>query len=310
MGVRKAVIPVAGMGTRFLPATKSLPKEMLPLLNKPAIQYIVEEAVAAGIEDVLLITGRLKRAIEDHFDRIHLVEKHLEMSGKAELLRVVVEPAGLANLHYIRQAEPRGLGHAVLHARWHVGNEPFALLLGDDVYQGDPAAIAQLVAVHEETGMAVVGVLPVSMEETSRYGIADFGPLGGNPAKGPVVVADFVEKPDPADAPSNWAIMGRYVLTPDIFDILERTPKGRGGEIQLTDALRVLAREGRVCVVALRGERYDVGDPVSFVKSTIAMALRDPEMGPEIRDYVTALLAEGVRQAAAAAEEPGAERRA
>lgn len=297
--MEKVVIPVAGLGTRFLPATKSLPKEMLPLLTKPTIQYIVEEAVAAGLGDVLFITGRLKRAIEDHFDRMPSVEAHLESSGKRDLLHRVREPASLAHVHYVRQPEPRGLGDAVLQAHHHVGREPFALMLADDVFRAEPPAIGQLIAAREATGMSVVAVERVPRQDTARYGVVALAPEA-DPARGPVPARDFVEKPRPAEAPSPWAIVGRYVLEPEIFEFLERTLPGKGGEVQLTDALAELARRGRVAVVAVRGERFDVGDPAGFVKSTIAMAFSDPGMGPEIRRYAGRLLAAAARNEAAA----------
>ncbi|MBX6350656.1 MAG: UTP--glucose-1-phosphate uridylyltransferase [Clostridia bacterium] len=296
--VRKVVIPVAGLGTRFLPATKSLPKEMLPLLTKPTIQYIVEEAAASGLDDVLFVTGRLKRAIEDHFDLLPSMEVHLASRGREDLLQRVREPAALASFHYVRQPSPLGLGDAVLRARHHVGRAPFAVMLADDVYVADPPAIAQLLRAYREAARSVVAVTRVPRDEVGRYGVVALPP-GADPALGRVAALAFVEKPRPEAAPSEWAVVGRYVLEPEIFEILERTGPGAGGEVQLTDALNELARRGRVDVLAVSGERYDVGEPIGFVEATVALALSDPELAPRLGRFLKGLLSADLRPAAA-----------
>ena len=286
MRVRKAIIPAAGFGTRFLPATKAQPKEMLPIVDKPTIQYIVEEAVAAGIEDILIITGRSKRAIEDHFDRNLELEHFLESKGKADLQQLVAE-IGAVDIHYIRQKEQLGLGHAIYCARSFVGNEPFAVLLGDDiVYNGKPC-IGQLMDIYSEVGGSVLGVQPVPREWTSRYGIVS--PRSG---EGKLYeVADLVEKPDPQEAPSELAILGRYIIEPEIFGILRETQPGAGGEIQLTDALRELARRKPMYAYHFEGKRYDVGDKLGYLEATVEFALKRADLSPAFREYLKRIVA-------------------
>lgn len=286
MRVRKAIIPAAGFGTRFLPATKAQPKEMLPIVDKPTIQYIVEEAVAAGIEDILIITGRSKRAIEDHFDRNLELEHFLESKGKAELQQLVAE-IGAVDIHYIRQKEQLGLGHAIYCARSFVGNEPFAVLLGDDiVYNGVPC-IGQLMDMYGKVGGSILGVQPVPREWTSRYGIVS--PRSG---KGKLYeVEDLVEKPDPQEAPSELAILGRYIIEPEIFEILRETQPGAGGEIQLTDALRELARRKPMYAYHFEGKRYDVGDKLGYLEATVEFALKREDLSPAFREYLKRIVA-------------------
>ncbi|HBS60966.1 MAG TPA: UTP--glucose-1-phosphate uridylyltransferase [Firmicutes bacterium] len=286
MRVRKAIIPAAGFGTRFLPATKAQPKEMLPIVDKPTIQYIVEEAVAAGIEDILIITGRSKRAIEDHFDRNLELEHFLESKGKADLQQLVAE-IGAVDIHYIRQKEQLGLGHAIYCARSFVGNEPFAVLLGDDiVYNGKPC-IGQLMDIYSEVGGSVLGVQPVPREWTSRYGIVS--PRSG---EGKLYeVADLVEKPAPQEAPSELAILGRYIIEPEIFGILRETQPGAGGEIQLTDALRELARRKPMYAYHFEGKRYDVGDKLGYLEATVEFALKRADLSPAFREYLKRIVA-------------------
>lgn len=272
--VRKAIIPAAGLGTRFLPATKAMPKEMLPLVDKPTIQYIVEEAVAAGIEDILIVTGKGKRAIEDHFDSAFELEQNLLGKGKLELLREVQHPSRMVAIHYIRQQEPKGLGHAVWCARKFIGDEPFAVLLGDDIVRSDKPCIGQLMQQFEQTQSAVVGVQPVDERDVSRYGIVDPFDQKGRLCR----VANFVEKPERQAAPSNLAIMGRYVLTPGIFEHLEKMEVGAGGEIQLTDAIQRLNREEAVYAYQFEGIRYDVGEKLGFILTTLEFALDRQEL--------------------------------
>ncbi|MCL1990067.1 MAG: UTP--glucose-1-phosphate uridylyltransferase GalU [Defluviitaleaceae bacterium] len=271
--VRKAIIPAAGMGTRFLPATKAMAKEMLPILDKPTIQYIVEEAVASGIEDIIIVTGKGKRAIEDHFDHAFELEANLEKAGKFELLEKVNKSTHLVDIHYIRQKEPRGLGHAVWAARKFIGDEPFAVLLGDDIVDNasDTPGLKQLMNQYEQTHSSVIGVQTVRAEETHRYGIID--PLKQDGRR--YQVKEFVEKPAPGTAPSNLAIMGRYVLTPEIFHFLEKQEIGAGGEIQLTDAITRLNEIQRVFAYDFEGTRYDVGEKIGFITTTIDYALKD-----------------------------------
>jgi UTP--glucose-1-phosphate uridylyltransferase len=285
--VRKAVIPAAGLGTRFLPATKAMPKEMLPVVDRPAIQYVVQEAVDAGLQDVLMITGRSKRALEDHFDRVPALEHQLEESGKSELLREVEHASELGEIHYLRQADPKGLGHAVLRAKIHVGDEPFAVLLGDDLIDARDDLLTQMIAVQERTGGSVVALMEVPREQIKAYGCADITPVDGEDY---VRVHGLVEKPAPEEAPSNLAIIGRYVLHPDVFEVLENTAPGRGGEIQLTDALQTLARRegegGGVYGVVFKGRRYDTGDKLSYLKANIILAAERDDLGPELRDWL------------------------
>lgn len=283
--ITKAIIPAAGLGTRFLPATKAMPKEMLPILDKPTIQYIVEEAAKAGIEDIIIVTGKHKRAIEDHFDNQKELEITLENSGKTELLEKVQFSTNLANIFYVRQKEQKGLGHAILTAKQFIGNEPFAVLLGDDIVESDDPAIKQLMDVYEQTEKSVIGVQEVSPEDTHRYGIID--PVSQNGRL--YDVKKFVEKPAPGTAPSNLAIMGRYVLTPDIFDYLANQGEGAGGEIQLTDAIERLNADSQVYAYDFEGNRYDVGEKLGFVKTTIEYALKDAEMRDELKAFIKTL---------------------
>ncbi|WP_290783982.1 UTP--glucose-1-phosphate uridylyltransferase GalU [Exiguobacterium sp. UBA6309] len=283
--ITKAIIPAAGLGTRFLPATKAMPKEMLPILDKPTIQYIVEEAAKAGIEDIIIVTGKHKRAIEDHFDNQKELEITLENSGKTELLEKVQFSTNLANIFYVRQKEQKGLGHAILTAKQFIGNEPFAVLLGDDIVESDDPAIKQLMDVYEQTEKSVIGVQEVRPEDTHRYGIID--PVSQNGRL--YDVKKFVEKPAPGKAPSNLAIMGRYVLTPDIFDYLANQGEGAGGEIQLTDAIERLNADSQVYAYDFEGNRYDVGEKLGFVKTTIEYALKDAEMRDELKAFIKTL---------------------
>ncbi|WP_047374378.1 UTP--glucose-1-phosphate uridylyltransferase GalU [Exiguobacterium sp. ZOR0005] len=272
--VRKAIIPAAGLGTRFLPATKAMPKEMLPIVNKPTIQFIVEEAVASGIEDIIIVTGKNKRAIEDHFDRAIELEQNLESKGKTELLESVRHSSNLANIHYIRQQEPKGLGHAIWCARKFIGDEPFAVLLGDDIIESDVPATQQLIEQYERYHRSIIGVQRVPYEMTKRYGIID--PLA---VEGKLIpVRTFVEKPPVEEAPSNLAILGRYILTPDVFEALSDQQVGAGGEIQLTDAIARLNEVETVYAYEFAGRRFDVGEPIGFIEATIAHALCDPDL--------------------------------
>ena len=282
---KKAIIPAAGLGTRFLPATKAMPKEMLPILDKPTIQYIVEEAVAAGIEDIIIVTGKHKRAIEDHFDNQKELEMILEDKGKQDLLDEVQHSSNLANMFYVRQKEQKGLGHAIWSAKQFIGNEPFAVLLGDDIVQSEVPAIKQLMNQYDDTGKSIIGVQQVNENETHRYGIVD--PAESN--EGLFSVNKFVEKPEPGTAPSNLAIMGRYVLTPQIFDYLEKQEIGAGGEIQLTDAIERLNKDDKVYAFDFNGERYDVGEKLGFVKTTIQFALNNEEMSQDVKAYIQSL---------------------
>jgi UTP--glucose-1-phosphate uridylyltransferase len=287
MHVRKAVLPAAGWGTRFLPATKAQPKEMLPLVDKPIIQYAVEEAVEAGIEQVIIVTSSQKRAIEDHFDISVELEQLLESRGEIEKLRQIRAISDLAQVYYVRQKEQLGLGHAVLMAKDLIGHEPFAVILSDDVVVGERPCIGQLIQAYEETHSSVVAVMEVPNEETSRYGV-----IGGEESStDPRLyhVTDLVEKPEPSAAPSNLAIIGRYVLTPKIFEKLEQTPRGAGGEIQLTDAIQALMQEQDVYGYAFDGVRYDAGTTMGWLKASVELALQRPEMGTEFRRYLQSL---------------------
>ncbi|RKP53839.1 UTP--glucose-1-phosphate uridylyltransferase [Cohnella endophytica] len=271
--VRKAIIPAAGLGTRFLPATKAMPKEMLPILDKPTIQYIVEEAIESGVEDIIVVTGKGKRAIEDHFDIAFELEHILEAKGKIDILEKVRKSSNV-NLHYIRQKEAKGLGHAVWCARNFIGDEPFAVLLGDDIVEAEVPCTKQLIDQYERTGRSVIGVQTVGVDQTDRYGIVDPGARIDNLYE----VNRFVEKPPKGFAPSNLAIMGRYVLTPDIFEYLGRHEKGAGGEIQLTDAIQKLNEAKGVYAYDFQGIRYDVGEKLGFIMTTIDFALRNNEL--------------------------------
>lgn len=296
--VKKAIIPAAGMGTRFLPATKAMPKEMLPIVDRPTIEYIVEEAILSGIEDIIIVTGKGKRAIEDHFDRNVELEQNLKEKGKFDLLEKVNKSSNV-NIHYIRQKEPKGLGHAIWCARKFIGNEPFAVLLGDDIVKADTPCIKQLMNQFEVLNKSIIGVQHVSYEETNRYGIID--PISN---EGRVYeVQQFVEKPVFGTAPSNLAIMGRYVLTPEIFDFLEKQEIGAGGEIQLTDAIQKLNNIQPVFAYNFEGKRYDVGEQLGFIMTTIEFALQDNELAPKVRQMLErmqhesaqSLISEGLR---------------
>ncbi|AZU65116.1 UTP--glucose-1-phosphate uridylyltransferase GalU [Neobacillus mesonae] len=280
--VRKAIIPAAGLGTRFLPATKAMPKEMLPIVDKPTIQYIVEEAIASGIEDIIIVTGKGKRAIEDHFDFAPELEQNLLEKGKTDLLDKVRYSTNLADIHYIRQKEPKGLGHAVWCARNFIGDEPFAVLLGDDIVQSETPCLKQLINIYEETHSSVIGVQKVPMEETNRYGIIDPSQQNGRRYQ----VNNLVEKPAQGTAPSDLAIMGRYVLTPEIFMFLDKQQTGAGGEIQLTDAIQALNQIQRVFAYDFEGKRFDVGEKIGFVKTTIDFALQNEELREEVMEYL------------------------
>ena len=281
--VTKAVVPAAGLGTRFLPATKATPKEMLPVVDKPAIQYVVEEAVDAGLDDVLLITGRSKRSIEDHFDRNYELEEALTAKGDTEGLALIRESYELATVHYVRQGDPKGLGHAVLCAAKHVGHEPFAVLLGDDFIHPQDGLLQRMLNVRERHGGTVVALMEVEYDQVSSYGVAAVEETGEEDV---VRVTDLVEKPAPQDAPSNWIIIGRYVCDPSVFGVLEETPPGRGGEIQLTDALKVLAQRdpadgGGVHGVLFRGRRYDTGNKVDYLRTLVQFACERPDVADE-----------------------------
>lgn len=284
MQIKKAIIPAAGLGTRFLPATKAQPKEMLPIVDKPAIQYIVEEAVASGIEDILIITGRGKRAIEDHFDKSFELEETLAKKEKWDLLEIVRQISNLANIHYIRQKEPKGLGDAVLCAKTFIGNEPFAVLLGDDIVQAETPVLRQLISVYERYHCPMVGVQEVRKENVSKYGIID---IASPPLEhGVFKVLDFIEKPQPENAPSNIAIMGRYILPPVIFNILENQIPGAGGEIQLTDALKTLVQHQPIIAYLFSGKRYDIGDKLGFLEATVDFALSRNELKDAFLKYL------------------------
>ena len=285
--IRKAVIPAAGYGTRFLPATKATPKEMLPIVDKPTIQYIVEEALASGIEDILIISGHGKRAIEDHFDSAPALEHELARKGKDDLLNLVRETTDV-NVHYVRQKYMRGLGDAILCARSFVGHEPFAVLLGDDVvYHPQRSALRQLIDVYEETCGSVLGCQVVSDEQVSSYGI-----VAGETLENPRLmrVSDMVEKPSLEEAPSRMAVLGRYIISPEIFSILGETKPGKGGEIQLTDALKVLAQREAVYAYDFKGKRYDLGDKLGFLQATVEFALRREDLGADFKSYLQDLV--------------------
>lgn len=288
MKIKKAIIPAAGLGTRFLPATKAMPKEMLPIVDKPTIQYIVEEAVESGIEDILIVTGKGKRAIEDHFDNSFELEQNLLHKGKHELLSEVQKASKLVDIYYIRQKEPKGLGHAIWCARKFIGNEPFAVLLGDDIVQADKPCLKQMMEVYEEYESSLVGIQPVERELVHRYGIVD----GKEVADRLYKIDALVEKPKQEEAPSNLAILGRYILTPRIFKMLEDQSIGAGGEIQLTDAIARLRDFESVFAYHFEGKRYDVGEKIGFIKTTIEMALRRGDMKEEVLQYLKALIAQ------------------
>jgi UTP--glucose-1-phosphate uridylyltransferase len=284
--IKKAIIPAAGLGTRFLPATKAMPKEMLPIVNKPTIQYIVEEAIESGIEDIIIVTGKGKRSIEDHFDHAMELEQNLLEKGKLELLEQVNHSSNLANIHYIRQKEPKGLGHAIWCARKFIGDEPFAVLLGDDIVRAETPCLKQLIDEYDRISSSVIGVQTVPEEETHRYGIISPTSRDGRLYK----VGSLVEKPKPYHAPSNLAIMGRYVLTSNIFKFLEDQEVGAGGEIQLTDAIEKLNRIQNVYAYDFKGKRYDVGETSGFIKTTIEFALLDENLKKQIFPFMEELL--------------------
>ncbi|WP_433584503.1 UTP--glucose-1-phosphate uridylyltransferase GalU [Microbacterium hydrocarbonoxydans] len=282
----KAVIPAAGLGTRFLPATKAMPKEMLPVVDKPAIQYVVEEAADAGIHDILVILGRNKNAISNHFDSVPELEVKLMEKGDTGKLERVVKSSDLADIHFVRQGEPKGLGHAVLRAKAHIGDGSFAVLLGDDLIDERDPLLTDMIAVHEETGAAVIALMEVDPASIQMYGAAAVESIEGSDA---VRVTGLVEKPAPEDAPSNLAVIGRYVLPPSIFEVLEQTGPGKGGEIQLTDALQVLAESEDgpgVMGVIFRGRRYDTGDRVDYIKAIVQLATDRDDLGPELRPWL------------------------
>lgn len=282
MKVRKAIIPAAGLGTRFLPATKAQPKEMLPIVDKPTIQYIIEEAVASGIEEILIVTGRNKKCIEDHFDRSVELELELEKSNKDEMLEMVKEISDIADIHYIRQKEPRGLGHAILCARAFVGDEPFAVLLGDDVVDSEVPCLKQLMDCYDEYKTSILGVQTVPKDDVNKYGIVDGLHIEDRVYK----VKNLVEKPAIEEAPSNVAILGRYIITPQIFNILEETKPGKGGEIQLTDALETLISQEAMYAYNFEGKRYDVGDKLGFLQATVEFALKREELREPFMNYL------------------------
>jgi UTP--glucose-1-phosphate uridylyltransferase len=289
--ITKAVIPAAGLGTRFLPATKAMPKEMLPVVDKPAIQYVVEEAVGAGLNDVLMITGRNKNALENHFDRMTELEATLEQKGDQEKLEKVNFSNDLADMHYVRQGDPRGLGHAVLRAKMHVGHQPFAVLLGDDLIDARDVLLERMIEVAGEKNATVVALLEVDPSQAHMYGVATVEPTDEPDV---VRVTDLIEKPAPGTAPSNFAIIGRYVLQPEIFEVLERTAPGKGGEIQLTDAMLTLAKEniaGGVYGVVFRGRRYDTGDRLDYIKAIVQLASDRDDLGAELKPWLKAFAA-------------------
>lgn len=282
MKVKKAVIPAAGLGTRFLPATKAQPKEMLPIVDKPGIQYIVEEAIKAGIEDILIITGREKTSIINHFDKSIELEANLQKNNKDDLLKKVTEISDMVNIHYVRQKEPKGLGHAIYCAKTFVGNEPFAVLLGDDIVESEVPALKQLMNAFDDKQASILGVQAIRREDVNKYGIVDGTEVGPRTYK----VKDLVEKPDVDKSPSNIAILGRYILTPEIFEILEHTTPGKNGEIQLTDAIKELGKTQEIFAYDFEGKRYDTGDKLGYLKATVEFALRHDEVGEAFRCYL------------------------
>ncbi|MBF8984843.1 UTP--glucose-1-phosphate uridylyltransferase GalU [Lutibacter sp. B2] len=290
MKVRKAIIPAAGLGTRFLPATKAQPKEMLPIVDKPTLQYIIEEAVASGIEEILIITGRNKKSIEDHFDKSIELELELEKKGKTEQLEEVRKISEMVNIHYIRQKEPKGLGHAIHCAKSFIGNEPFAVLLGDDIVDAQKPCLKQMIEVYNEYKTTVLGVQEVAIEDVSKYGIVD----GKFIEDGVYKVKNLVEKPKKEEAPSNVAILGRYIITPEIFEILENTTPGAGGEIQLTDGLKTLAERQAMYAYVFEGKRYDVGNKLGFLQATVEFALKREDLRDDFKKYLASLMNDGL----------------
>lgn len=285
MKVRKAVIPAAGLGTRFLPATKSIPKEMLPIVDKPTIQYIVEEVIASGIEDVLIITGRNKGSIEEHFDRAIELEDNLEKNNKEELLEEIKNISKMINIHTVRQKNPLGLGHAIYCAKSFVGDEPFAVLLGDDVVDSEKPCLKQMLDIFEEYNASILGVQPVRWENVNKYGIVSGNKIGDNV----YAVSDLIEKPDRNSAPTNIAILGRYIITPKIFEILENTKTGVGGEIQLTDGLKELCNIEEVYAYIFEGRRYDVGSKIGFLEATVDYALKRDDLKDNFKKYLKSI---------------------
>ena len=281
--VKKAIIPAAGLGTRFLPATKSQPKEMLPIVDKPTLQYIIEEAIESGIEEILIITGRSKKSIEDHFDKSVELELELEQKGKIEMLEMVQKISNMVNIHYIRQKEPKGLGHAIYCAKSFIGNDPFAVLLGDDIVDSETPCLKQLIGAYNECKTSILGVQEVAKEDTDKYGILDCKHIEDRVYK----VKDMVEKPNLDEAPSNIAILGRYIITPAIFEILENQKPGKGGEIQLTDALKTLGQQEAIYAYNFEGRRYDVGDKLGFLEATIDFALKRDNLKDGLMEYIT-----------------------
>ena len=288
MKVRKAIIPAAGLGTRFLPATKAQPKEMLPIVDKPAIQFIVEEAIQSGIEDIIIVTGRNKRSIEDHFDRSIELEMELKRTGKEDLLNLIQDISNLVDIHYIRQKEPRGLGQAIYCARSFIGDEPFAVLLGDDIVVSEMPCLKQLINVYNEYRTTVIGVQEVPRRDVNKYGILECKPVEDRIFK----IRDLVEKPEPENAPSNVAILGRYIITPRIFEYLGRIQPGALGEIQLTDALRELCRREAMYAYNFTGKRYDLGNKIGFLQATVEHALQRDDIRDEFMAYLRSLLCE------------------
>lgn len=288
MRVRKAIIPAAGLGTRFLPATKAQPKEMLPIVDKPTIQYIIEEAIASGITEIIIVTGRSKRSIEDHFDKSVELELELERNNKQEMLDMVRKISDMANIYYIRQKEPRGLGHAILMAKDFIGNEPFAVLLGDDVVVAKKPCLAQMIDVYNEYKTTVLGVQKVPHEVVNKYGIVNGREVDDRVYK----IRDLVEKPKIEDAPSDIAILGRYIINPSVFSYLETQDAGAGGEIQLTDALLRLSKEEAMYAYDFKGHRYDVGTKIGFLQANVEFALRNPEVADAMREYLASLNAD------------------
>ncbi|MFE6869970.1 UTP--glucose-1-phosphate uridylyltransferase GalU [Kitasatospora sp. NPDC057692] len=292
--VTKAVVPAAGLGTRFLPATKATPKEMLPVVDKPAIQYVVEEAASAGLSDILMVTGRNKRALEDHFDRAYELEELLARKGDQDRLRRVRESVDLANMHYVRQGDPKGLGHAVSVAEQHVAGQPFAVLLGDDLIDPRDPLLSRMIEVQQELGGSVVALMEVDPSQIHLYGCAAVKPNGFG--EDVFQVTDLVEKPETAEAPSNYAVIGRYVLDPSVFDVLRETEPGRGGEIQLTDALRELTNRpadtgGQVHGVLFKGRRYDTGDRADYLRAIVRLASEREDLGPDFRSWLREFVA-------------------
>lgn len=292
MKVRKAIIPAAGLGTRFLPATKAMPKEMLPIVDKPTIQYIIEEAVESGIEDIIIVTGKGKRAIEDHFDHSFELEHTLAEKGKIELLNEVQKASKLVDIHYIRQKEPRGLGHAIWCARKFIGNEPFAVLLGDDIVRAEKPCLKQMIDQYERYNASIIGVQHVKDEEVSRYGIVDAVEVGERFYN----VHNLVEKPKQEDAPSNLAIMGRYILSPKIFEMLAEQKPGAGGEIQLTDAIAALNHFEAIYAYNFEGKRYDVGEKMGFIQTTIELALQRDDLRYELLNFLNKVIEKEVTE--------------